>query len=48
MHGLVTGMPMHAKAPREGVWPTLQQSMNRSSLRQQVVHEPCLPTEWTY
>jgi len=47
-HGCATGA-RHARNPREGVWPTLQQSMNRSTLRQPTVsHEPCLPTEWTY
>lgn len=48
LHGCGTGA-RQARTPREGVWPTLQQSMNRSVLRQPaVVHEPCLPTEWTY
>ncbi|KAG0576668.1 hypothetical protein KC19_5G098000 [Ceratodon purpureus] len=46
-HGCGTGAARHGRNAREGVWPTLQQSMNRSALHQPV-HEPCLPTEWTY
>lgn len=46
-HGCGSGAARQARVPREGVWPTLQQSMNRSAVRQ-AVHEPCLPTEWTY
>ncbi|XP_024379275.1 uncharacterized protein [Physcomitrium patens] len=42
------GVLTRAKSPEEGVWPTLQQSMHRTILRQPVAHEPCLPTEWTY
>lgn len=48
VHGRVSNAHRHAEIPREGVWPTLQKSMNRSSLRQPAVHEPCLPIEWTY
>lgn len=43
-----SGVPTNSKNPRDAVWPTLQQSMMRSSFRQPAVHEPCLPTEWTY
>lgn len=43
-----SGVPTHSKNPRDAVWPTLQQSMIRPSFRQPAVHEPFLPTEWTY
>ncbi|XP_024365696.1 uncharacterized protein [Physcomitrium patens] len=47
-HGRAVNSHRHAKSPREGVWPTLQQSSNRAGVRQPVVHEPRLPSEWTY